>query len=44
MSKEIYARRRADLVNQIGTNDIVIVSTAMVMLSISLERIAIFTT
>lgn len=30
MNKEIYARRRADLVNQIGTNDIVIVSTATV--------------
>ncbi len=30
MSKEIYARRRAELVNQIGENDIVIVSTASV--------------
>jgi len=30
MNNEIYARRRADLINQIGENDIVIVSTATV--------------
>ena len=30
MNAEIYARRRAELVNQIGANDIVIVSTSPV--------------